>query len=97
MSGFVLTPKAQADVAEIWDYTAERWGRDQAVSYIRAIQDACQGVASGARSGRPVDVKPGYFKTTVKSHFIIFRRDDAGLVTVVRILHSRMDVEQHLR
>ncbi|WP_407519876.1 type II toxin-antitoxin system RelE/ParE family toxin [Methylobacterium oryzisoli] len=97
MSGYVLTPQAQADVAEIWDYTAERWSREQAASYLRAIRDACEDLACCRRISRPVDVKLGYFKATVKSHLIIFRRDDAGLVMVVRILHGRMDVERHLR
>ncbi|MFQ8432040.1 type II toxin-antitoxin system RelE/ParE family toxin [Amaricoccus sp. W119] len=30
MRGFVLSPAAQADLDEIWDYTAERWGQEQA-------------------------------------------------------------------
>ena len=97
MSGYVLMPAAQADVAEIWDYTAEQWSREQATVYIRAIQEACEGLASGMRISRPVNVKPGYLKTNVKSHFIIFRRDGDGLVTVVRILYSRIDMEWHLR
>jgi toxin ParE1/3/4 len=97
MSGYVLTPAAQADVAEIWDYTAERWSREQATAYIRAIQEACEGLASGMRISRPVDMKPGYLETNVKSHFIIFRRDGAGLVAVICILHSRMDVEWYFQ
>jgi toxin ParE1/3/4 len=54
-------------------------------------------LACGRRISRPVDVKPGYFRATVRSHLVIFRRDDSGLVIVVRILHGRMDVERHLR
>jgi len=30
MSRYILSPRAQADLDEIWDYTAERWGVDQA-------------------------------------------------------------------
>jgi toxin ParE1/3/4 len=49
------------------------------------------------RISRPVDMKPGYLETNVKSHFIIFRRDGAGLVAVICILHSRMDVEWYFQ
>ena len=29
MTGFVLTPAAQADIENIWDYTVARWNVDQ--------------------------------------------------------------------
>jgi len=34
---FVLTPRAQADLDDIWDYTADRWGLDQADTYTRQL------------------------------------------------------------
>jgi hypothetical protein len=34
---FVLSPRAQADLDDIWDYTADRWGLDQAETYTRDI------------------------------------------------------------
>jgi toxin ParE1/3/4 len=40
MSGYVLSPRAQADLDEIWEYTAERWDEDQANRYILDIRDA---------------------------------------------------------
>ncbi|BAQ49955.1 MULTISPECIES: type II toxin-antitoxin system RelE/ParE family toxin [Methylobacterium] len=64
MSGYVLMPAAQADVAKIRDYTAEQWSREQATLYICAIQEACEGLASGMRISRPVDVQPAYLKST---------------------------------
>ena len=30
---FVFTPRAQSDLDEIWDYTADRWGLEQAETY----------------------------------------------------------------
>jgi toxin ParE1/3/4 len=41
MTGYVLSPAAGADLEQIWDYTAERWGQEQAERYVRAIRDAC--------------------------------------------------------
>jgi toxin ParE1/3/4 len=45
MSRFSLSPRAQADQAdieEIWDYTEARWGCDQAEIYIRQIKAAIE-------------------------------------------------------
>ena len=40
MAGYALSPAAQADLSEIWDYTAEHWGEAQAERYTRRIRDA---------------------------------------------------------
>ena len=45
MSGFLLSPAARADLTEIWDYTANRWGVEQAERYVRDLTAACQGLA----------------------------------------------------
>jgi toxin ParE1/3/4 len=95
MKSPVFSPAAQADMNGIWDYTAGRWGLDQADRYTDNIQDACHDLASGHRQGCPVDVRPGYLKYLTGSHVIYFRNDGSQL-EVVRILHGRMDVERHL-
>jgi toxin ParE1/3/4 len=35
MSRYVLSPRARADLDDIWAYSAQRWGTDQAKDYIR--------------------------------------------------------------
>jgi len=95
MKSLVFSPAAQADMEVIWDYTVEHWGFDQANRYTDDIRDACHGLASGHRQGRPVDVRPGYLKYLVGSHVVYFR-DHCDRLEVVRILHGRMDVERHL-
>ena len=37
MSGYVLSPRAKADLDDIWDYTERNWGTEQAKAYIRLI------------------------------------------------------------
>jgi toxin ParE1/3/4 len=96
MSRYVLSPRAQADLSDIWDYTAERWGVDQAEAYIRLIQHAIETVVDDPRKGRPCDeARLGYRKYPVGSHMIMYR-DQGTAVDIVRILHSRMDFEQHV-
>ncbi|MGH7065689.1 MAG: type II toxin-antitoxin system RelE/ParE family toxin [Stellaceae bacterium] len=97
MTGYVLSPAARADLAEIWGYTAGRWGNLQAERYVLAIGNACESLADGRRKGRPIDnVRPGYFKIAVGSHFLFYRVADTGEIDIVRILHQRMDVESRL-
>lgn len=96
MTTFILTPAAQADVDAIWDYTAGRWGQDQAERYLRGIRDACRELATGERMSRPVDIRAGYSKAFVGSHVLYFRGTDSAGIVVVRILHKRMDADRHL-
>ena len=95
MSGVTYTPAAIADINDIWDYTAGRWGADRAERYTDDIQDACDGLAVGRKQGCPVDVRDGYLKYTVGRHSVFFVRA-AGGITVIRVLHQSMDPERHL-
>lgn len=98
MTGYLLSPAAQADLSEIWDYTARNWNTEQADRYILAIRDACAALADGSRAGRAIDdIRAGYRKLAVQSHFLFYRVTDVALIDVVRILHQRMDVAAHLR
>jgi toxin ParE1/3/4 len=50
---YVLSPRAQADLEKIWDYTAERWSSAQAERYIRTLQEAIETVAADPLRARP--------------------------------------------
>ena len=96
MTGYVLSPRAQADLEDIWDYSAEIWGHDRAERYIRDLWGAIKSVAANPQRGRSCEeVRAGYFKYAIGSHFLFYRRTANG-IDVVRILHQRMDFEQHL-
>lgn len=97
MTRYLLSPAAQADLSEIWDYTATRWGADQADRYIRDMRDACEALSRGETRGRPADdIRPGYLKLRVASHVLFFRTTEGGAIDVVRILHQRMDPASRL-
>ncbi|MFD2430874.1 type II toxin-antitoxin system RelE/ParE family toxin [Sphingobium scionense] len=51
MKWLLFTPAAQADLSDIWDYSAATWGVDQADLYIDAIRDVCLALADGRRPG----------------------------------------------
>ena len=96
MAGYALSPAAEADVEEIWDYTVRNWGEAQAERYTRDIRDACEALGDGTLSGRSAEnIRAGYRKAAVGSHVVFYRvRDD--VVEVIRILHQSMDVGRRI-
>ena len=95
--GYTLSPKARADLDAIWDYTAERWGEDQADAYVRGIAKVFADLADGSLPGRRADnIRSGYRKQAAGSHVVFYRQDAGRNLLVVRVLHRRMDVERHL-
>ena len=93
---YTLSPRARSDLNEIWDYTAHHWGLDQAETYIRMLWRDIETLAANPAIGRPCpEIRTGYHKFRSGSHVIFFRLNNGGL-DVVRILHGRMDFDQHL-
>jgi toxin ParE1/3/4 len=91
----VLSPRAQGDLEDIWDYTMKRWGLDQAEFYARQIWQHIEAAARRPTIGRPCpEVRAGYYKYPSGSHILFYRRID-GDIDIVRILHKRMDFGQH--
>ena len=96
MNRYLLSPAAQADVEQIWAFSVDRWGRDQAEKYLLEIQRGIDGVADNPMIGRVCDeVRSGYRRHPVGSH-VLFYRVEGNMIDVVRILHKRMEVDLHL-
>lgn len=90
-----LTPAAQQDLSDIWDFTEERWGIKQAELYVRKIVDSISFITDDPRRGRQRDeVRKDYLSFPVGSH-VLFYRIRPSHIEVIRILHQRMDFHQH--
>jgi toxin ParE1/3/4 len=97
VSRYLLSPAAQSDLGQIWDYTRDRWGVDQAEEYLRELQRAIERAAANPRIGRACDeIRPGYRKLAAGSHILFYRVSAGGIIDVGRVLHERMDVDRHL-
>ncbi len=94
-SAYKLSPLAEADLEDIWLYTFQTWSSEQADQYHRAMVSTFEALASGRKQGRPVDVRPGYFKERSGSHMIYFQRVESK-IEIMRVLHGRMDVDRNL-
>ena len=97
MSRYLLSPAAQLDLEQIWDYTCRRWDVEQADEYLRELQSAIDRAVVNPRIGRVCDeIRPGYRKLAAGSHTLYYRVMPGGVIDVVRVLHQRMDVDRHL-
>ena len=96
MTEYRLSPLAEADLNDMFDYSLDRWGVRQAETYLRQIYEAVEAVAVTPKIGRSCDqIRAGYWRYPAGSHVIFFRISPYG-IDVVRILHNRMDFDRHL-
>lgn len=93
---YVISKKAISDLEDIWLYTAEKWSVVQADRYYHLIFDEIGFICKNSNVGRSMEhVRAGYRVSKVKSHLIFYRVVNST-VEIIRILHERMDVENHL-
>lgn len=95
MKQYRFTPAAASDLDSIWEYTANRWDIQQAVTYVTEIRYAVERVADDPSRGRSCDeIRHGYRRYAIGSH-VIFYVETLETVDVIRILHQRMDFTRH--
>ncbi|WP_420607909.1 type II toxin-antitoxin system RelE/ParE family toxin [Novosphingopyxis sp.] len=96
MAEYRLSPMAQRDLDEVFDYTAAQWGLPQAMRYTDLIEAACADLAAAPQQAQGCgNIRPGYRRRSVERHVIYFRPMRYG-IAVMRILHQRMDAARHL-
>ncbi|ASG19520.1 type II toxin-antitoxin system RelE/ParE family toxin [Nitrospirillum viridazoti] len=92
-----LTRRADADLLDIAEYTADRWGDAQADVYTRAFAKAFQRLDENPRmlgSRARDDLGRGYRTLLVEQHLVIYRHR-AGTTHIMRVLHQRMNLPLH--
>ena len=95
---YEITPTARRDLAEIDDYTANRWGEAQAAHYIAKLFDAFGKLASAPQLGRQHADAPRALRAyRVAQHLVFYRPRDECRVEIIRVLHVAMDIAARLR
>ena len=77
---------------EIYRYTCDRWGPEQADRYITDLFAAFDQIESHCVASRPIPAEFGVegFCFRHAHHFVYWRRLSNGDVGIVTILHGRM-------
>jgi toxin ParE1/3/4 len=100
-----LSEAAERDLDDIYLWTAEKFGVDQARAYRRVLLDALRALRDGPDIigvKDRADLAPGLKSLHIARqgkrgrHFIMFDAALAGHIRVVRILHDAMDIARHV-
>ena len=99
MSGYFLSPHADHQLDEIYEYTAAYWGEDQADKYLGTLFQYFSDVASKNVTWRSVPAEfgvDGYFGKC-EHHVVYWTTRQSGNVRFVAILHERMHQIEQIR
>jgi len=89
--GFGLTPKAEADMEEIWRYTAEKWSVAQADSYIGSLAECFALIAKMPKMARErPEFSPPVRIHVHDRHLVVYVIED-GSVAILRVLGAGQD------
>lgn len=96
MTEYRLTPSAERDLERIWLYTAQQWGVKQANHYIDILVTTFSDLAQHPKTAPTCDhIRLGYRRRSIEQHMIYFRISTYG-ISIIRILHDRMDAPHKL-
>ena len=86
LDGYRLTPKAEEDLEDIWLYSRDRWGTDQADNYLDGLLATFETLTSRPEMARertefdpPVRIHP------TAQHLVVYRIGEDHL-HVIRVL-----------
>jgi toxin ParE1/3/4 len=92
MPQFRITPRATADLIEIWSYIAD----DSVANADAFVDKLCETIqAIGRQPGlgrRREELAPGT-QSFPHGRYILFYRLVSGAIEIVRVLHSARDIE----
>ncbi len=91
-----FSPKAEADLEDIWLHTLENWGQAQANEYLLSLDRTLELLCTHPLLGASIQhVRPGYRRMPMTSHIIIYRVTAESL-EIIRILQKSMDVDGYI-
>jgi len=87
-----LTRKAVEDINEIYSFSAEQFGVDQADPYHTLLERTFEFLAENPFAARKrLELSPQVRIHPVQSHLVIYQVEDNGNILIVRIRHGHED------
>lgn len=80
------------DISDIWGYTEDRWGYAQAAAYDAKLEQRIRGVATGDVASQSAEEFGRGLRRVLAGRHVVFFHEDAEAVTVLRVLHQRVDI-----
>ncbi len=96
MASYKIAVKANADLSEIYKYTAIKFGSQQARTYFLELHECFQLIANKPMLGRSVnEMRPDLRRIEQRSHIVFYVQKEYG-VRILRVLHQSMDAQRRL-
>ncbi len=92
MAAFRIEEAADRRLDDIYNYTRDRWGEDQADRYLRGMFETFATFRSSGDRSRPVPAAFGItaFVCRYQHHFVYWRDLPGGGIGIVTILHASL-------
>jgi toxin ParE1/3/4 len=97
MNSFELSNKAKQDLKNIARYTEKKWGKIKRDEYIKQLDGCFHLLAEKPEIGVTIAyIHSDFIKYLIGSHIIFYKVSNPYKITIIRILHQRMDVKLNL-
>ncbi|WP_281990561.1 type II toxin-antitoxin system RelE/ParE family toxin [Aquimarina aggregata] len=94
---YVLSPYADNDIEDIFDYGLLQFGYSQAVNYVEGFEEFFNMLANNPTIGKNRDeIKKGLVSFPYGSHIIFYRAFDTH-IRIVRVLYGGRDLLKFLK
>lgn len=91
-------PEAEIRIAEIWRFTYQQWGEEQADKYTLNINDSVQRLCAGELIGRNYNhLKKYSIKFISCQRHFIFYTEGPDNIFILTVLHDVMDLPIRLK
>ena len=88
--------RAESDLIDIWLYSFEQWGPEQADRYLDELDKGIRSLARNPEIGARRDyVREGYRVLFINSHAVYYTVTPS-IIHITRVLHGEMDPDRHL-
>src|SRR6056297_98118 len=91
LADYRLTPNAEADLEDIWLYTAQTWSPDQADTYIDSLVRTIETLVAMPTIARERDEFDPPVRIHPAAEHLIVYRVEAAVLLVIRILGGRQN------
>lgn len=94
-STYSIRALARTDLEEIWLFTFEEWGLEQADEYLNSLFSRFEWLSRNPYTGKDrEDIKNGYYCFPEGMHLVFYTMTEHG-IDIIGIPHQNMDVVSH--
>jgi toxin ParE1/3/4 len=86
-------------IEDIWLYTAETWGEEQADTYVNGLFDLLENLHTKKHLWRavPHEALQGALYAPYREHFVFFRQLPSFALGIIAVLHQQQDLPNRLK